>query len=1178
MALKDLLPFSLPARGSAASTQPQSSNELLGHTPPMPDPGTVRPRVGAIPFGQSGRANFYGLPQWDELNPALIGPQGIRLLDQVYYTDAHIRRLVLAAWTPLTAGTWTLEPYGGEDAIDSDRKIAEAIWWMLSEWMSPGFYEHLAELGPVLLRSGFAPYEQMWAPCDYKGKTLIGPKKLGLRLPRTIWQWWQDDFGDLTHIGQILPNRPAVIIPASELCYYRLAAEGDNWVGTSLLRHAYKHWYIKDKLERLDAIGQERKAVGMPVVYHSPDIAEDILNGVETALANMHVSEVAYLMLPGFKMGTPAAEGAVGNQWLVDVIKFDSSAGEGISKSLDYHQTAISASFLTDFLELGHHQVGARATAEVQQDPFLTAINGCLLPPVIPVINRLVDRIRKLNWENAEGSPTLQLTLNDDASLSEISTYVQQLVMSEAMQVDPDLEDWLRERAGLPPANADVRTQVMAAKQAGLEAAANAAKQSQQVNNGDVEPPNPDKPPPGPQSTAARTGQQQSVKPPGNSQRTSATGEQERKRLEQASKPVAAGVIVQANDTGRVLMIKRTDDKHDPGDARARWEFPGGKLDLQDPDDWAGAHREWCEETGGRLPNEAIRAGSVRSPDGAYQAHVVWIPAEAGIALGAHDRHEVSDVGWKDPDSLASDPAVRGKVQEMLPAVSRALQKQLDKAERDRVHTVAVDFDGVIHTKDPNGQGHDPQGPPVKGAVAGMKALARAYDVVIFTARKHLKPVKRWLEANGLGQFSDAVTNVKPIAQWYIDDHNFPDGFPGWDVVGQKLLDADAVTLRVLDAPRDPPNLRWSTDPAKRCATCDMFWNAACGGYWCKPVHEDQTCDEWVISRALAANPKTPAGVTLDGDAPLGGGVASESGLQMVPDIAAKVCSCGKGPYRDGRCRTCGGTRPPSFPARKLDTTASEPTAKWFERLLSQDRLRDALDGARDHIEASVGPAALKAARRMAYHVSNGIPVQQAVRQAADPAGELTGSLASHYAGMYRLGHETVATELARQRRALARTLDEPPGDTAAGAGASRLNRTRQRGEHSARNIANKVAETLGRQQIQGLQDQPTLTAAAEQAAASALRVEALANTAASINDGRYDGAMSDGQVVGAYYTSVLDPSTCGACEKADDGTLLSIDDAVTLGPPNPDCDGADRCRCMLLWVLSSDPAALAAA
>ncbi len=877
-------------------------------------------------------------------------------------------------------------------------------------------------------------------------------------------------------------------------------------------------------------VGQERKAVGVPIVYHSPDIPDSVLTQVEQALASMHTSEVAYLMVGGWKMGEAPADADPANQWLVDIVQFDSSSGNGIHDSIEYHQTAISASFLTDFLELGHHQVGARATAEVQEDPFLTAINGALLPPVIPPLNRLIDRIRKVNWDKAEGSPTLKLALHDEASLSEIAAYLVPLVQAEAVQVDPDLEDWLRARAAMPAANPDVRARRQAVQDAQDEASlagAKAAANPQPAVAGPGQPAMPGQPVGG--SAAGGT-----TKPPNDS--SAPAGKRNRgpvdksTQLDQSDADLAAaGLIVQAADTGRVLLIQRTPDKHDDDSAYARWEFPGGKPDDDDVGAWDTAVREWQEETGATLGTYQ-KIGAVLSPDGRYRAFVVRIPRATDVNLNPDDDEASAVRWWKLPD--LNDDRVRDKVQEMLPELRRLLalpNMQLDQPAPDaggQIHAdIAVDFDGVIHPNTPDDQPLTE--PPIPGAVTGMRQLAARYPVrdgrggvVVFTARVQLAPVRAWLAMHG---FPDVlVTNVKPIAKWYLDDHAFPNRFPGWPVVQRRLLDGFAPMSRgvagpgglqmVPDVPgsgraaKRPPNLR-KTSSSFNCHSC--AWRPGADGrcqkyHW--PVDRDQVCDTWKQR------------------------------------------------------------------ARQLDAAAVEPTAKWWERLLSQDRLREAMDGCRDHIEASCGPAARLAAQRIAEQARNGQPLGQ-----LDAPQDLVDTLTHHYQQLYQLGRDTVNVELARQRRALGpKALDDPTIVAAAAATGSRLERARHRGEHSARQIVNAVTQRLGRAQISGLLQPGELQTAAENAAAGQLRVEALANTAASINDGRADSAVTASDIAGAYYTSVMDERSCDECVKADDGKLLSPDEAVALGPPNPLCAGQDRCRCALVWVLSSDPAALA--
>ena len=162
-----------------------------------------------------------------------------------------------------------------------------------------------------------------------------------------------------------------------------------------------------------------------------------------------------------------------------------------------------------------------------------------------------------------------------------------------------------------------------------------------------------------------------------------------------AARPQAAGIVVQAADSGRVLMVQRADDEDDPEEARGRWEFPGGKLD-DDEDAWDGAAREWSEETGAELPADYEPVGSWTSPDGVYWGFVISVPSEVGIELDP-DEEECSDARWWDKDDL-DDPQVRGKVTDILPRVTGLLKGWGDAAKLSpRSGMVSLDIDpGVL--------------------------------------------------------------------------------------------------------------------------------------------------------------------------------------------------------------------------------------------------------------------------------------------------------------------------------------------------------------------------------------------------------------------------------------------------------------------------------------------------
>lgn len=135
--------------------------------------------------------------------------------------------------------------------------------------------------------------------------------------------------------------------------------------------------------------------------------------------------------------------------------------------------------------------------------------------------------------------------------------------------------------------------------------------------------------------------------------------------------PSVAGMVVKAEDTGRVLLIQRSNgDSKDP--AGGLWEFPGGHMEENEAP-WDAGKREWEEETGHRWP-EGRYGGHWISPNGIYQGHVWAVPSEDSVKvnLDPEDRHvlnpddpdgdNIEVMAWWDPDHLPKMPALRPEV------------------------------------------------------------------------------------------------------------------------------------------------------------------------------------------------------------------------------------------------------------------------------------------------------------------------------------------------------------------------------------------------------------------------------------------------------------------------------------------------------------------------------------
>jgi mutator protein MutT len=136
--------------------------------------------------------------------------------------------------------------------------------------------------------------------------------------------------------------------------------------------------------------------------------------------------------------------------------------------------------------------------------------------------------------------------------------------------------------------------------------------------------------------------------------------------------PVAAGLGVVAEDTGRVLMLQRALDDDDP--ASGKWEFPGGHIDDGETPQ-AAAFREWTEEIGIKVPpGRTITEWA--APNGKYVLFVHTVAKEADVNINRdhEDRHilnpddpdgdNIEVVAWWSLADLKDNPGLRDEVKE----------------------------------------------------------------------------------------------------------------------------------------------------------------------------------------------------------------------------------------------------------------------------------------------------------------------------------------------------------------------------------------------------------------------------------------------------------------------------------------------------------------------------------
>jgi hypothetical protein len=123
-----------------------------------------------------------------------------------------------------------------------------------------------------------------------------------------------------------------------------------------------------------------------------------------------------------------------------------------------------------------------------------------------------------------------------------------------------------------------------------------------------------------------------------------------------------------------------------------------------------------------------------------------------------------------------------------------------DIIKQDESRTIAIDFDGVIHSFEYGYHDGTIYGTPIEGSIESLRCLSKKYKIVIFTAKAKpdrplvngktgIELIWEWLEKYNINQYVSEVTSEKPRCICYIDDKAIQ--FHNWK---QALKDLEKFT------------------------------------------------------------------------------------------------------------------------------------------------------------------------------------------------------------------------------------------------------------------------------------------------------------------------------------------------------------------------------------------------
>jgi len=382
-----------------------------------------------IEIGRSGLKHFGGLVQQEFLT-TLRGRSGIAVFREMRDNDPVIGASFTILEQTIRKASWFIElRENTQEQARAGQFLKECIddmshTWdeMITETLSMFCFGWAWMEIVYKMRKGDVKDPKRRSKFD-DGK--IGWRKIALRMQTSFYRWDIDrDGGIQGMIQNPAPEFKFHNIPISKSLLFRTKKDGNNPEGRSLLRNAYRPWFIKKNIEEIEAIGIERDLIGMPVIKPPEGFNIDskenagVAAKVQSLLYALRRDEQDGIFLPpGWEIEVLGAGRATRRQFDID-------------KVIGRYDKRIAMSTLTQAIMLGADRVGSFALSRTQVDDFfLVAAQGYLLS-IVETINRFaVPELFKRNSEFAplvaEGKhPTFVPGKISGPSLSEVGEYI----------------------------------------------------------------------------------------------------------------------------------------------------------------------------------------------------------------------------------------------------------------------------------------------------------------------------------------------------------------------------------------------------------------------------------------------------------------------------------------------------------------------------------------------------------------------------------------------------------------------------------------------------------------------------------------------------------------------------------------------------------------------------------
>lgn len=402
----------------------------------------------------------------EEFLPQLRGRKAVQVYKEMSENDPTVGALLFVIDRLLRNVQWRVEPAGKS----KEQQFQAAHVEQCMEDMDVAWGDFITEALSMLV------YGWSWHEIVYKRRMglwtkdlrhkskyndgLIGWRKMPIRAQETLFRWVFTESGETAAMLQMAPPRfQTTALPIERSMLFRFKHHKGNPEGVSMLRNAYRPWYMKKRLEEFEAVGIERDLAGLPIVK------------VPVEYLTAKPGTEKYAQLQSFKKMVKSIRRNE-QEGIVFPLAYDQDVkqplfnfellGGGGGRAFNTHQTierydlAILQTVLADFIKVGHQSTGSYSLHTDKTGIFRTALNS-VAQSIADVLNRTaIPRLFLVNGWKPDALPKIVPSDVDSPDIAQLAQFMSAMANTGVTWFpDPTLENFVRDAARLPKLDED---------------------------------------------------------------------------------------------------------------------------------------------------------------------------------------------------------------------------------------------------------------------------------------------------------------------------------------------------------------------------------------------------------------------------------------------------------------------------------------------------------------------------------------------------------------------------------------------------------------------------------------------------------------------------------------------------------------------------------------------------